>query len=98
MIILHGLNGSPYRTFSDSTTGFFWPEHISRYLPTARIMLFGYIADLSTGSSDIQGATQHADSLLLHLKNNRVGSEQQRRPLVFVGHSLGGIIIKKVRF
>lgn len=61
----------------------------------ARIMLFGYIADLSTGSSDIQGAAQHADSLLLHLKNNRVGPEQQKRPLVFLGHSLGGIIIKK---
>lgn len=58
-------------------------------------MLFGYIADLSTGHSDIQGAAQHADSLLLHLKNNRVSPEQQKRPLVFVGHSLGGIIIKK---
>jgi hypothetical protein len=75
LVIVHGLNGSPYRTFRDSSTGFYWPEHISKTLPTARVMVFGYIADLSTGSSNVLGVSQHGESLLLHLKNNRVTTE-----------------------
>ena len=35
-------------------------------------MVFGYIADFSSGSSNILGVYEHGESLLLHLKNNRI--------------------------
>ncbi len=75
IVIIHGLNGHPYRTFCDPTTGFFWPSELAKSVPTARIALFGYVADVADGSSNVQGAYQHAEVLLLHLKNNRIGSD-----------------------
>jgi hypothetical protein len=76
LVIVHGLNGSPYRTFHDESTGFYWPSDVFKSLPSsARIMVFGYVADISAGASNKLGVYQHAESLLLHLKNNRLKSE-----------------------
>ena len=73
-MIIHGLNGTPYRTFCHERTGFFWPTELAKTLPTARIMVFGYVADISSGATNALGVYQHAESLLLHLKNNRFGT------------------------
>jgi len=113
IVIIHGLNGAPYRTFCDERTGFFWPTELAKTLPQARIMVFGYVADISAGATNTLGVYQHAEGLLLHLKNNRTepgvgfylaprkvtyltATQQQKRPLVFLGHSLGGVITKQV--
>ncbi|KAI0882898.1 uncharacterized protein GGS22DRAFT_169040 [Annulohypoxylon maeteangense] len=95
IFILHGLNGSPTTTFQSERTGFFWPEDLGTWLPNARIGLFGYIADVQNGSGNSMGAQQHAESLLLHLRNNRI-KQQSKRPIVFIGHSFGGQVIKQV--
>lgn len=39
----------------------------------------------------------HADNLLTDLANKRRGEDEQNRPIVFVGHSMGGLVIKQVR-
>ncbi|KAK3381213.1 hypothetical protein B0H63DRAFT_370908, partial [Podospora didyma] len=93
LVILHGLNGSPHRTFYSEHTGFYWPADVHRFLPPARIMVFGYLADTNSGSTNCLGVYQHGESLLAHLKNFRRRSEQ--RPLVFCGHSFGGLVIKQ---
>ncbi|KAK0725864.1 ankyrin repeat-containing domain protein [Lasiosphaeris hirsuta] len=95
IVITHGLNGAPYRTFCDERTGFFWPPELGKTLPKARVMVFGYVADISAGSTNSLGVYQHAEGLLLHLKNNRIGPQQEKRPLIFLGHSLGGVVIKQ---
>ena len=56
-------------------------------------MTFGYLADFSAGSQNPMGIRQHAESLLLNLRNNRQKTAKDR-PLVFVGHSLGGLVAK----
>ncbi|KAI0179372.1 ankyrin repeat-containing domain protein [Hypoxylon sp. FL1284] len=94
VFILHGLGGSPLTTFRCEGTGFFWPRHLSAWLPKARICLFGYIADVASGSDNSMGLQQHAESLLFHLKNNRA-EQQPKRPIVFLGHSFGGNVIKQ---
>ncbi|KAI1086945.1 hypothetical protein F5B19DRAFT_477271 [Rostrohypoxylon terebratum] len=94
LFILHGLDGSPTKTFQWESNGFFWPKDLSRWLPKARIGLFGYNADISKGGGSLSGVQQHAESLLLHLRNHRLG-QKSRRPIVLVGHSLGGLVIKQ---
>jgi hypothetical protein len=39
---------------------------------------------------------QEAEMLLRYLENNRQEPEEKKRPILLVGHSLGGILVKKV--
>lgn len=59
---------------------------------TARIMTFGYNADWFIGAP-MAIAEQRAGTLLRELKRERIGIEGLR-PILFIGHSFGGIIIK----
>ncbi|CAI4214493.1 unnamed protein product [Parascedosporium putredinis] len=94
IVITHGLNGHPFRTFNNEETNFFWPGDLPRFIPNARITVFGYLADTTDGSVNRLGVQQHAESLLTNLKNNRLGA-LSRRPIIFLGHSLGGVVIKQ---
>lgn len=68
------------------------------FLPTkiadARIMTFGYNADVvnSLSTLDVRG---HANKLLSRLRNRRDDPPVDGRPIVFVCHSLGGIVVKQ---
>jgi len=59
----------------------------------ARVMTFGYDASVLTKASSQRSFT-FAESLLSELKDRRHG-QAANRPLIFLGHSLGGIVIKK---
>jgi hypothetical protein len=59
---------------------------------------FGYdssVAHLTRATSQ-NSIFGHAENLLGGLKNERRG-DAGRRPIIFVGHSLGGLVIKQVR-
>jgi hypothetical protein len=66
-------------------------------MPRIRAMTFGYNATVLAGTT-VSGVRDNAKSLLMALRNLRQGDRSEGRPIVFVGHSLGGIIIKQVRF
>lgn len=74
-----------------------WPEQL---LPDdldctrSRIMTYGYDSNVHNLLSNASMATirHHSDSLLHCLKTER--SMCRERPLVFVAHSLGGLIVK----
>ncbi|KAA8909385.1 hypothetical protein FN846DRAFT_918147 [Sphaerosporella brunnea] len=65
----------------------FFPQHF----PNCRTMIYGYNASLKTKSVHrLQDFTQE----FLHaLKRLRSSEEEQRRPLIFIGHSYGGILV-----
>jgi predicted alpha/beta hydrolase family esterase len=59
------------------------------------VLSFGYNATIQ-GTTSVAGIRDHARSLLQWLELWRLEDNLVSRPIVFVGHSLGGVIIKQV--
>jgi len=69
------------------------PPHIPHSI---RVFSFQYNTSLNGAATNL-GIRQHADDLLVRLADDREDDEAAAlRPIIFVGHSLGGMIIKRV--
>lgn len=75
----------------------FWPQMLlPQVMPTARIMTWGYdvgIDSLLRGTSTAS-VFRHAGMLLSDLETARRGDGAALRPIIFIAHSLGGIVVK----
>ncbi|KAG4435057.1 hypothetical protein IFR05_009447 [Cadophora sp. M221] len=102
IVLVHGLNGNPRTTWT-APNGVFWP---SQLLPAtlksfqARILVYGYNADVYTFGSSKGGPSsdmihQHAQTLLANLALERKSEEVAEHPIIWVAHSLGGILVKR---
>ncbi|KAL9038794.1 MAG: hypothetical protein Q9180_002917 [Flavoplaca navasiana] len=96
IVAVHGLDGHREKTWT-AENGVFWlksllPSDISQ----ARIYTYGYDARTHSGE-DISKETFYgnAQTLLGELTLERRFTETQRRPIIFVAHSLGGLLVKK---
>ncbi|KFZ09362.1 hypothetical protein V502_08808 [Pseudogymnoascus sp. VKM F-4520 (FW-2644)] len=82
---------------NDGDRSIFWPaELLPQSVKNARILTYGYDSDPvhflnSVNRSNIY---QHATNLLQNLSDERM--EDPNRPIIFVAHSLGGILVKDV--
>lgn len=103
IVFVHGLNAMnvPNNRIAAWTApnGVCWPKDLlPRDIPTARIMAFGYNSNVAFSRS-LYGLDSHGQDLLYWLDHRRpVEDGSNRRPLVFVAHSLGGIVIKHALF
>ncbi|KAH8587436.1 hypothetical protein B0O99DRAFT_601687 [Bisporella sp. PMI_857] len=102
VVLVHGLNGDPRNTWT-AKNGVFWPTQL---LPAtlksvkARILVYGYNGDVVTfgGKGDSPSSDmlyQHAQSLVTNLAMERASEETTDHPIIFVAHSLGGILVKR---
>lgn len=93
------MTGNRQNTWTHAS-GVFWPQDLlPKDLPTARIMTFGYDADVvgivkTAGSNTLR---DHGKSLANDLGMRRARSNSIMRPLIFVAHSLGGLVVEQVR-
>lgn len=77
----------------------FWPYNLlARDIPDARIITWGYKADAGHFLAPISTnrVKDHANDLSRALSGVRNSSEITTRPIIFVAHSLGGIICAQV--
>ena len=100
VVFVHGLKGDPHYTWTAEESKTFWPAQL---LPSfveeekARILTYGYDADTSsfTDSQSRNSLASHAENLLVELVANRRIRGANQRPLIFVAHSLGGLLVKQ---
>lgn len=94
MVFVHGLHGDREKTWTKN--GVLWPRDLlSTDLPNSRILTFGYDSNVThmNPSEITQGRMgSHAADLCAKLANLRRRTETTERPIIFVAHSLGGLI------
>ncbi|CAG7853493.1 SubName: Full=Uncharacterized protein {ECO:0000313/EMBL:CCA76038.1}; Flags: Fragment [Serendipita indica DSM 11827] len=86
IIAIHGLNGHREKTWMTDDGVLWLRQFLPSSLPRARILTYGYDAD--THSTELCAATP---SVWLYLRKRK---DAPRRPIIFVAHDLGGIILK----
>jgi hypothetical protein len=96
VVAVHGLQGHPYETW-EHENGILWlRDFLFKDVPGARILTFGYDSTIAFSKS-VAGIEDHALGLLNALYMDRLhdGASESNRPIVFICHSLGGIVVKK---
>ncbi|KAJ6159875.1 hypothetical protein N7497_004412 [Penicillium chrysogenum] len=97
LIFVHGVNGGSQSTWTkNGDPSLFWPQE---WLPKdqafhdVRIHTFGYASAISQGS--VLNIPDFARSLLYSIHDSPVILRESKVPLILVGHSMGGLVIKK---
>ena len=96
IIFIHGCTGDREKNWT-SQEKVFWPRDLlSKDVPTARILTWGYDASLffSVSRDQLLDVTLARD-----LKTWRKKTVTPvERPIIFVAHGIGGLILEQVRY
>lgn len=102
IVAVHGLNGHYENTWTaihKDGTPTNWlksmlPKIAQQEHVNTRVMSFSYnsLVQFSKSTSDV---FVFADQLLEHLLAMRMQEGEQKRPIIFICHSLGGIVVKQ---
>ncbi|RYP06025.1 hypothetical protein DL765_009639 [Monosporascus sp. GIB2] len=94
---VHGLTGNRDSTWTADRQFEPWPKTLlPPRLPRARLLTYGYDAYVVRKSAtSANRLVDHAANLLTDLTNERASHNASSRRLVFVAHSLGGLVCKE---
>ncbi|POS72340.1 hypothetical protein DHEL01_v209267 [Diaporthe helianthi] len=103
IIFVHGLGGDSRRTWSKNhDPRLFWPELWLPFEPglaTAQVLTFGYDANWRGASRSVSNISDFAKELLFEMRFAKGRSNEDlglgTRPIIFVVHSMGGLVVKK---
>ena len=98
IVAIHGLYEGALETWTDSETGLLWLRDLfphRRY--RARILVYGYKAEAlaSPGKGTADRILPHATSLIAELCADRQLANAFERPIIFICHGLGGLLVKR---
>lgn len=98
-IFVHGLGGGSRKTWSKtSSISHYWPQE---WLPkdpafkNVRVLSFGYYSDYIKGKANVLNIHHFGRALLGQIMVSPYLSDTNN-PIVLIGHSMGGLVIKKV--
>jgi triacylglycerol esterase/lipase EstA (alpha/beta hydrolase family) len=96
VVAVHGLQGHAFKTWTFDNGNMWLRDELPGNVPAARVLTFGYDSTIAFSRS-VATIEDIALQLLTALHMERESDEAlgTRRPIVFVCHSLGGIVVKK---
>ena len=93
IIFVHGLNGDSKSTWSyDSSETSFWPGWLAKDCPTLGIWSLEYDVASSAWNGAAMSLFDRAANVLAYLVAKGIGE----KPLCFITHSMGGLLVKKM--
>ncbi|KAF2131995.1 hypothetical protein P153DRAFT_310495 [Dothidotthia symphoricarpi CBS 119687] len=99
VIFVHGLRGGSVKTWSkNDDSQYFWPQ---AWLPQepdlqhVRIHTFGYNSDWAERKESILNVHDFGKDLLGEIRTNPYLRASKVSPIILIGHSMGGLVIKK---
>ena len=93
-IAISGLGSHAFGSWKHRDSQYMWlRDCLPHQLPGARVLIYGYDTKLA-GSQSFQNIADLASKFRASLKV-ALGSNEHNRPLIFVAHSLGGLILKR---
>ncbi|KAI0142629.1 hypothetical protein GGR57DRAFT_392973 [Xylariaceae sp. FL1272] len=101
IIAVHGLNGDALRTWTSKKSGISWlshPDFLPKYIRNARVLVWGYNSSFASfaGAEPSQNRVHHhAQTLIAQLYADRQLEGRTDKPIIFLCHSLGGIVVKR---
>ncbi|KAH9233425.1 hypothetical protein K456DRAFT_1838259, partial [Colletotrichum gloeosporioides 23] len=94
IVAVHGLDGHWRRSWT-ADNGIFWLQDLlPNKLPKARIYSYSHNSKTRGGEVPLTDVSVHGRELVRALTAERIQTNQ--RPIIFIAHSLGGIILKNV--
>jgi surfactin synthase thioesterase subunit len=95
VVAITGLGGHAMGSFRSTDGSFLWLRDVlPKTLPEARVLTYGYDTALVKNKSK-ESIRDLAKVFLDALSGFRYRTQTQQRPLCFVGHSLGGVVLKE---
>ncbi|KFY32742.1 hypothetical protein V495_08780 [Pseudogymnoascus sp. VKM F-4514 (FW-929)] len=94
IVAIHGLGGNPMNTWTDKDGHLWLRDSLPSHIPRARIMTFGYDSSILLGKSRMT-INDFAVDLTNRLEDERQQHQELNRPLIFICHSLGGVVFKE---
>lgn len=95
IVAVHGLDGHWKRSWT-ADNGVFWlQDMLPQVVTRARIYSFGYDSRTRWGDMPLTlDISEHGKDLVTSLSLERQLTGTEQTPIIFIGHSLGGLVVK----
>ncbi|OTA98849.1 hypothetical protein M426DRAFT_17010 [Hypoxylon sp. CI-4A] len=96
IVSIHGLNGNAFDTFAWNDRHMWLRDYLplNPLLNKTRTMTFGY-GSSSKDSGNNESVREWASALLREVSSVRESPAERSRPIIFVCHSLGGLVVRE---